>query len=55
MSGDVRNTLGTDQNLLDLAQLVLGLFVGDTVNSKATFNVIDETEVLSSLFNGNNV
>ncbi|KAG1239619.1 hypothetical protein G6F68_018459 [Rhizopus microsporus] len=51
MSSNVRNTLRTNQYLLDLAQFVLGLFVGNTMNSKATFNVIDETEVFTSLFN----
>jgi hypothetical protein len=55
VGGDVRNTLGTNEDLLDLAKLVLGFLIGDAVDSEATFNVIDETEVLTSLFNGNNI
>jgi hypothetical protein len=55
VSSDVRDTLGTNKDLLDLTKLVLGFFISDAVNSKATFNVIDETEVLTSLFNRNNI
>ena len=55
VGGDVGNTLSTNQNLLNLAQFVLGFFISDAVNSKATFNVIDETEVFTSFFNLDNV
>lgn len=52
---DVGDTLLANHNLLDAAKLVLGLLIGDAMDGEATFNVIDETEVLTSLFNGNNI
>ena len=55
MGHGIGNTLLADQHLLDTAQLVLCLLIGNAVDGEATFNVIDETEVLASLFNGNDI
>jgi hypothetical protein len=43
------DTLGTKLNLLDLAQLVLGLLGSDTVDGETTLGIVDETEVLTGL------
>ena len=40
---------------LDLAQLVLGLLVLDTVDGEASLGVVDEAEVLASLLEGDDV
>lgn len=45
----------TKLDALDLAQLVLGLLGLDSVDGEATLGVVDETEVLASLLNGDNV
>jgi hypothetical protein len=42
-------------NALDLAELVLGLLLLDTVHSEATLDVVDEAEVLARLLDGNDV
>lgn len=42
-------------NALDLAQLVLGLLGLDAVDGEAALGVVDETEVLASLLNGDDV
>ena len=55
VGGDVGNTLGTDHDLLDLTELVLGFFVSDTVDSETTLDIIDQTEVFTSLFNADDI
>lgn len=40
---------------LDLPQFVFRLFGGDSVDSEATLGIVDQTEVLSSLLNGDHV
>lgn len=40
---------------LNLSELVLGLLFSDTVNGETTLGVVDETEVLASLLDTNNV
>lgn len=40
---------------LDLAKLVLGLLSRDTVDGEATLDVVDETEVLASLVDGDDI
>lgn len=40
---------------LDLAQLVFGLLSLDAVDGEATLGIIDQTEVLASLLNGDDV
>jgi hypothetical protein len=42
-------------NTLDLAQLVLGLLGLDAVDCEAALGVVDETEVLASLLDGDDV
>jgi len=55
VSDDHWHALGANEHLLDLAQLVLGLLLGDTVNAKSTLNVIDKSEELVSLLNGDDI
>jgi hypothetical protein len=55
MGKDIWNALGSELNLSDLAKLVLGFLVGNAVDSEATFHVIDETEVLTSLLNRDDI
>lgn len=43
------DTLGTNLHLTDLAELVLGLLIRDTVDNKASLNVVKDAEVLTSL------
>src|ERR1700753_2721307 len=40
---------------LDLAELVLRLFIGDAVDSETTLGVVDEAEVLAGLLDGDDV
>ena len=42
-------------NTLDLSELVLGLLSLDTVDGETTLGVIDETEVLAGLLDGDHV
>jgi len=52
---DEGDALGAELDLLDLAQLVLGLLGGDTVDSEASLGIVDETEVLTSLLDGDDI
>lgn len=45
----------TKLNTLDLAQLVLGLLSLDSVDGETTLGIVDETEVLASLLDGDDV
>lgn len=47
--------LGTDLHLADLAQLVLGLLLGNAVDDKAALDVEQETEGLAGLLDLNHV
>lgn len=49
MGNNEGDTLGTNLHLTDLAELVLGLLIRDTVDNKATLNVVKDAEVLTSL------
>lgn len=49
------DTTTAELNTLDLAELVLGLLVTDTVDGEATLGVVDETEVLASLLDADDV
>ena len=49
------HTTTAELNALDLAELVLGLLVLDTVDGEAALGVVDEAEVLASLLNGDDV
>jgi hypothetical protein len=42
-------------NSLDLAELVFGLFSGNSVHGKSSLGVIDESEVLASLLDANDI
>jgi hypothetical protein len=52
---NVRDTLSTELDLANLAKLVLGLLLSDAVDGETTLNIIDETELLTSLLNGDDV
>lgn len=45
----------SELNTLDLAKLVLGLLGLDTVDGETALGVVDETEVLASLLEGNDI
>ena len=47
--------LGGDVDLLDTAELVLGLFLLDTVEDEASLGVVEETETISRLLELNSV
>lgn len=49
------DSTATKLDTLDLAQLVLGLLVLDSVDGESTLGIVDETEVLASLLNGDDV
>jgi hypothetical protein len=52
---NVRDTLSTELDLANLAKLVLGLLLSDAVDGETTLNIIDETELLTSLLNGDDI
>lgn len=49
------DTTTAELDALDLAQLVLGLLVTDAVNGEAALGVVNQTEVLASLLDGDDV
>ena len=55
VSNNERNTLSSQLHLLDLAELVASFFIRNTVDSEATLNIVEDTEVFTSLFDRNNV
>src|SRR5512142_1791339 len=48
-------TLGAQLCLADLAQFVGSFFSGDAVNGETTFNIVDQTEVFTGLFDGDDI
>lgn len=52
---DVGHVLGPDGHLLDLAQLVFRLLGRDTVDGEAALHVVDQTEELAGLLNGDDI
>ena len=55
MSNQVWNTLSTKLHSADLGKLVSGLLSSDPVDGEATLGVIDESKVLASLLNGDDI
>src|ERR1700760_1592407 len=55
MRNQVGNSSTTELSTLNLAQLVLCFFGGNTVNGETTLGVVDETEVFASLFDTNHI
>ena len=55
MRNKVGNATSSKLNPPDLAQLVLGLLSGDAVDGEAALGVVDETEVLASLLDTDDV
>jgi hypothetical protein len=52
---EVWDTLGTELDTLDLAELVLALFWADSVDGKSALDIVEETEVLAGLVNGDDI
>jgi len=52
---DEWNTLGSNADLVDAAELVLALFRGDSVDGESALDVIDQTEVLVGSLKGDDV
>lgn len=52
---EVRNTLSTKLDAANLAKLVASLLLRNTVDGEATLGIVDETEVLAGLLDGDNV
>jgi len=55
VGNNVGDTLGTQLDLANLAKLVLGLLGSDTVDGETALNVIDKTELLTSLLNRDDI
>jgi len=53
--GQVRDSLGSDRNLLDDAQLVGGFLLADAVHLVSSLDVVDQAEVLSALLHFDDV
>lgn len=51
----VRDSLYAHKYLSHFAQLVLGLLRCNTMNGKTTLGVVDQTEILSSLVNADDI
>lgn len=52
---NVRDTLGAELVLANLAKLESGLLGGDTVDSETALDVVEETEVLAGALEGDDV
>lgn len=52
---NVGDTTGTKSDLANLEEFVGGLFGGDAVDGETTLDVVEETEVLARLLNGNDI
>jgi len=52
---DEWDTLGSDTDLGDTAELVLALFRGDSVDGESALDVVDQTEVLVGSLHGDDV
>jgi hypothetical protein len=55
VGNDVGDTLGAKLATADLAKLEVGLLGGDAVDGEATLDVVEETEVLARLLNGDDI
>jgi len=55
VGGDSGDSLGSNFDFLDLEELVFSFISGNSVDGESTFYVVDETEVFTGLFHGDNV
>ena len=55
MGHQMRDSFCSHKDLSHFAQLILGLLRCNTMNSKATLGVIDQTKILSSLINADDI
>jgi len=52
VGAEVRYSLGSSPDLANLAQFELGFFAADSVDNESSLDIVDKTEVLSSLVDG---
>ena len=52
---NVGNTTSANSDLADLEELVGGLLRGDAVDGESALDVVEQTEVLARLFDGDNI
>jgi len=55
MGAKIGHSLGSGPHLANLAQLELGFFAANSVDNESSLDVVDETEVLSSLVDGDDI
>lgn len=55
MGGDEWNTFGSNLDFLNLAQFVLSFFSSNSVDSESSLDIIDQSEELTGLFDGDNI
>ena len=55
VSNGIWDSLGTELDLFHLGKLVLGFFFSDAMDGETTLDIIDETKVFTSLFNGDDI
>ena len=55
VGNDVGDTLGTELMFSDLEELEGSLLWGDSVDGESALDVVEKSEVLSGLFNGNDI
>lgn len=55
VGNDVRNSLGAELDLSDLAELVGSLLLRDSVDGESSLDVVEDSEVLSRLLDGDGV
>ena len=55
MGHDVRDLVGTNGSGLHLAKFEFGFFGFDLLEEESSLNIIENTEILTSLFDGNDV
>lgn len=52
---NMRDTTGTESDLADFEEFVAGLLGSDAVDREATLDVVEQTEVLARLLDGNDI
>jgi len=55
MGGEEGDTFGSDLNTLDFAEFVLSFLSSDSVDGKSSLDIVDQTEVLTGLVDGDDI
>jgi len=55
VKNNIRNSLGSNSQLLNLAELVLGLIGRDGLKNESSLGVVQESEILTSLLDGDDI